>query len=441
MVKVGGQSERQPRVFVSYVKSPTIRATVPVLALDGTGSLALNQKIFGPRMTAERFAVPRDAEVYQVDSKIFSRQSLTGCDRNGNPISPGRSSEAERLRRDVVELLDMLSGNVLLVTYKGVEEVILDELPEHVTTAHFGGLRGLNSFERCETAVILGREQPSAQAIETLTRPFTETDAEPFLPVGEYVLQARGRRMRDPTMPNTVYVQVHPDPRCQAMLEQVREAEIVQGVDRVRPVFNRRRIFVLTSLALDITIDQAPPWPELRPGKFAHAFARHGVLPLSACDLTKAFPDLWATAKEAQNALTYAVKNTLKSPNKDSIWRIQGVFQDLLEASYRRQNQRGPAARALVRADLPDPRAVLEGLVGKLVDFHIERLHVPPASAPNPTPLCPLPPLAAALSAEAHLLATLPPTDRPSDMLGMAGVLRLTGFGGDPARAQWRVAA
>jgi hypothetical protein len=55
------------------------------------------------------------------------------------------------------------------------------------------------------------------------------------------------------------------------------------------------------------------------------------VLPLSACDLTKAFPDLWATAKEAQNALTYAVKNTLKSPNKDSIWRIQGVFQDLLE--------------------------------------------------------------------------------------------------------------
>jgi hypothetical protein len=129
----------------------------------------------------------------------------------------------------------MLSGNVLLVTYKGVEEVILDELPEHVTTAHFGGLRGLNSFERCETAVILGREQPSAQAIETLTRPFTETDAEPFLPVGEYVLQARGRRMRDPTMPNTVYVQVHPDPRCQAMLEQVREAEIVQGVTGYAP--------------------------------------------------------------------------------------------------------------------------------------------------------------------------------------------------------------
>jgi hypothetical protein len=92
MVKVGEHFERQPRVFVGYLKSPTIRASVPVLALDGTGSLALNRKIFGDRMTAERFASPRDAEVYQVASKIFSRQSLTGCDRNGSPISPGRPS-------------------------------------------------------------------------------------------------------------------------------------------------------------------------------------------------------------------------------------------------------------------------------------------------------------------------------------------------------------
>jgi hypothetical protein len=87
----------------------------------------------------------------------------------------------------------------------------------------------------------MGREQPSAQAIEALTRPFTATDAEPFLPVGEYVLQARGRRMRNGG-PNVAEVQVHPDQRCQAMLEQVREAEIAQAIDRVRPIFNRRRI-------------------------------------------------------------------------------------------------------------------------------------------------------------------------------------------------------
>ena len=59
-----------------------------MLALDGTGSIDLNRRIFGEHMTVERFAVPRDAEVWQVTSKTFSRQSITGTDRRGNPISP-----------------------------------------------------------------------------------------------------------------------------------------------------------------------------------------------------------------------------------------------------------------------------------------------------------------------------------------------------------------
>jgi hypothetical protein len=38
-------------------------------------------------MTAERFAVPRDADGYQVSSKTFSRQSITGTNRDGAPRS------------------------------------------------------------------------------------------------------------------------------------------------------------------------------------------------------------------------------------------------------------------------------------------------------------------------------------------------------------------
>jgi hypothetical protein len=132
--------------------------------------------------------------------------------------------------------------------------------------------------------------------------------------------------------------------------------------------------------------------------------------------------------KEAENAVAYLV-NTLKTPNNDSIWRIQGIFQDLLRATYRRKGQRGRAARALVSAALPDPRPVLKSLVGELTEFHVERPSDSPteARAPEPEwrPRPPLPPLAAALSAEGHLLATLPPDGRPPDMLGMAGVMKL----------------
>jgi hypothetical protein len=441
-VMVDGEIERQPRVFVSAVRTLSQRLTkeTPVLALDGTGSIDLNRRIFGERMTCERFAVPRNAEVWQVTSKAFSRQSITGTDRRGDPISPKKTSEAARLRRQVLDLLKMLPGKVLLVTYKQAEEILRPDLPPNVHTAHFGALRGLNAYEHCETAVVMGREQPSPQAIEALTRPFCATDAEPFIPIGEYVLQSRGRRMRNGG-PNVAELQVHPDTRCQAMLEQVREGEIAQAIDRVRPVFNRRRIVVLTKVALDLTVDHALTWPELRPGKFAYAFARHGVLPLSAGDLCRAFPTLWPTAKEAENAVAYLDKNTLKTPNEDSIWSIQGIFADLLRASYRRKGQRGRSARALIAAALPDPRAVLERLVGELTEFHLDRAARSPAEAGAPEPersMRPLPPLAAALSAEAHLLATLPPDERPPDMLGMARVIKLmtlAGEHGGPERA------
>jgi hypothetical protein len=71
---------------------------------------------------------------------------------------------------------------------------------------------------------------------------------------------------------------------------------------------------------------------------------------------------------------------------------------------------------------------VLEGLVGELVEFHVARPSEPSADVRRPEPaqaLPPLPPLAAALSAQAHRLATLPPDERPPDMLGMAGAFRL----------------
>jgi hypothetical protein len=92
----------------SNAKPPRLARETPVLALDGTGSLDLNRKIFGEHMNEHRFAAPRDAEVVQVSSKVFSRQSLTGCDRHRHPISTQKTADAARLRRQVIELLRLL---------------------------------------------------------------------------------------------------------------------------------------------------------------------------------------------------------------------------------------------------------------------------------------------------------------------------------------------
>ena len=115
--------------------------------------------------------------------------------------------------------------------------------------------------------------------------------------------------MRDPEAFNVIEVQVHFDARCQTVLEQIREAEMVQAIDRVRPVFNRRKIFVLNNLPLDLTVDRALSWPELRPSNFVRAFARYGVLPLSACDLFRVFNDLWPSEKVVEKALELPEKH------------------------------------------------------------------------------------------------------------------------------------
>ncbi len=44
---VDGEIERAPRVFVSPRRKPRLAKEIPVLALDGTGSLDLNRRIFG----------------------------------------------------------------------------------------------------------------------------------------------------------------------------------------------------------------------------------------------------------------------------------------------------------------------------------------------------------------------------------------------------------
>jgi hypothetical protein len=103
--------------------------------------------------------------------------------------------------------------------------------------------------------------------------------------------------------------------------------------------------------------------------------------------------DVHSLSKMSQMGST---KTTRGTPNKYFIWGHTGNFPERLKATYRRKNQRGPLARALIRADLPSPCATLEGLVGGLAEFRAER---PPdrwqdmAGALEPNPPVP-PPLA-----------------------------------------------
>jgi hypothetical protein len=189
------------------------------------------------------------------------------------------------------------------------------------------------------------------------------TEPEPFQTFGCYVKQTRGRRMRDGTV-QPVEVEVHPDPRCQELLEQIREAEAVQAPDRVRPIYNERDFVLLNELVLDVTYDRIVTHKELvmDGNRFEQAAARAAAIPLSATEMNRCFREFWPTVKSAEHAR-----------ERTPISQIIILFgkRGFFPARYRRLGQRCPS-RAIIRADAGDPRAALESVVGPVTWFEMD---------------------------------------------------------------------
>ena len=210
------------------------------------------------------------------------------CSRN-RLLSFDGADEAEQARaanrlRDVRHLAEVEAATgrrVLLVTYKSAEER-LGPIPG-VAVVHFGALRGVDRFKDFDTVIIAGREQPAPGAVEALARSLFGDEEEPLALGGAWTTELRPYRMRDGSR-RGVEVAVHPDPRVQAILEQIRERETEQAIDRLRLIHRDRpaRVIVLSNVPLDLTVDRLVTWNEIMPDRLTVAAARlDGVLPLA----------------------------------------------------------------------------------------------------------------------------------------------------------------
>ena len=189
---------------------------------------------------------------------------------------------------------------VLVGTYKPVAELLRAEHADpNISIAWFGAIRGLDGWKDFDTVIVAGREQPPPLEVENMARSLFGGDTERLLLTGEFVYQMRGHRMKDATR-TAVRVQVHPDLRVQALVEQVREHEVEQMVGRLRLVHRTTpaRVFLLSNLPTSLLVDRLAPWAEVIPGKLERAIvAGRGVLPLSYSELARVHPSLWATAR------------------------------------------------------------------------------------------------------------------------------------------------
>ena len=249
-----------------------------LLVLDGTANPEIMRQFVPTLEAGPEIQVKRNARVIQVSNRTFWKGSL--IKRATNASGKGKPEPTKRL----VEVGDFneriaRQGKTLVVTNKPVRCALTGE-DEHslpISTqfrgadiAHFGNLRGSNEFEGHDTVMILGRDQPSVRDAEKRAMAIWYDTKEPIGCIPEvagrvnYRKRARRYLMRDGSTKAAV-VATHPDPRVQAVVEQGREAEMLQAIDRLRLIHNKKRktVYILCSIPLGLPVDELVTWREL----------------------------------------------------------------------------------------------------------------------------------------------------------------------------------
>src|SRR5215470_12737530 len=176
-------------------------------------------------------------------------------------------------------------------------------------------------------------------------------------------------------------------------VQESREAEMLQAIDRLRLIHSPRRktVYLLCNIPLDLPIDELVTWRELvgdgRLARALEACEEKGweALPLAAGKLSDLFPELWGTESAVEAWLR---KNRLNP--SISIIRLWAVFVDYKPRRQRRWS------KALVRhgADPHNALAAVLRVAPEDIQVREAAEPEPPAkanTAPRPRPSSPNP--------------------------------------------------
>jgi hypothetical protein len=389
--------------LIAQGRRPWVFDKQRLLLLDGTANPRILRQFVPQLQDTPEIGVERNAHVIQVRDLTFYRHSLVEHlpeDGKGTWRPTARLVQVAEFIRGVAAN----EGRTLVVTNKRVRCALTGEkatgkLPMHgryggADIAHFGAIRGTDEFKYHDVVIILGREQLSPRDAETVAKAIWYDTKRPIRCITahkqgqvDYPKSRRPYMMRDGST-QSVKVKVHPDRRVQAVVEQVREVEMVQAIDRLRLIHSPRMkmVVILCNIPLDIPIDELVTWRQLAgDGQLAQALEaceENGweALPLASGKLSELLPELWSTEDAAEAWLR---KNRLNPFT--SIIRLWAVFVDYKPKRQRRWS------KALVRHGA-DPRIALAAVLGVAADDIQVREAArpePPSNAntaPNPRP-------------------------------------------------------
>jgi hypothetical protein len=279
-----------------------------VLILDADADLLLVRQWF-PDATLEAIPAERKAGVVQCTSTRCSTTSLVPA-RNKDS---GSSADAQRRLDELQALINRKAAGGKRLLVVGPQAVTgnmpagvppLITVPSGSELAHFGAIRGVDRWKDFDAVIVVGRNQPPIQAVESIARAIWFDDPQPLEFADDWALEKRGYRVRGNLPALGVEVVVHPDKRVQAVLEQLRERESTQAIDRLRLIHatKPKEVILLSNIPLDVDVDELRSWDEIVHGtRLERAWATlDGVMPLAPAWLSERFPDLWTTPEAAE---------------------------------------------------------------------------------------------------------------------------------------------
>jgi hypothetical protein len=361
---------------------------VPFLHLDGTGDHGMAKMIFGKMEHAEhrveRSPGGRGDRIVQVVGTDFHNAGLIGGKGKDGKIEPYTGTWADYYdaqRRDIQKIIADGPGALVVGNKRVIEALKPEEYGAH--SAHFGAIRGYNTWEEIGTVLIVGREQPSPAAVERIARAYAAHGDADFESLGSnpYPETTRGIRKRDGTG-HPVKVAYHPNTWAERVLRSIRDTEIEQAIDRIRPIFKTRaiKIVLLSPVAVDLTVDQVVSWSQFRQGgtRVERALKQARIVPLSGREAARLVPEIWANRTTAQEDLSEARLLAI-SLNREPYLQILPIRSGVV-ATYKTEAEAGKRSRehrVLIAAPPEKARAVLEARTGALREFQVVEVFEP----------------------------------------------------------------
>ena len=323
---------------------------VPVLVIDAQANPSILQPIFIDRdVSFTRWDGVRNANIVQVATHNYSGAHF--------------AKDADRIGQ-IADLARLMPGTTALFLTKparcqltgevegGGTLPVPEALPDGVLVGNFGQLRGINDFADADAALVVGRSQMPATAAEAYRGLFWADPAPLMLP-GDYTHADRGYCHQSR---RGASVWVHPDGRIQAIVEQRREWELVQAIDRLRLFApgTSRTVFLFGDLPLPVEVTAFAEASDMVPHEAIRiALDAGGVFIATPAWLCSAAPGRFSKLQGARDWLRRSGWQNVASPLQGNPSYLESECHTLPSPTalrFRAAPKRADRARQLVDA-------------------------------------------------------------------------------------------